>query len=195
MFKGIDVSHHQGNIDWGVVSENADFAIIRMLNSITEDRRFKENLKGTAKHYIPTMLYVYSKGDSLEKLALETEAIVTRYKDLRIDPQTPLFIDWEDSCLTNLTYRAQGNTLLLYLKKLQNSGIANVGWYSSAALASTLVKEYPELALMPLWIAATSRHYSHYYKGNVIAWQHSWKGSIPGIDTNVDLDEYYGFLK
>ena len=55
--KGIDVSHHQGKIDWEkVTADGIQFAIIRagFGNSASQkDERFEENIKGALTEGIP----------------------------------------------------------------------------------------------------------------------------------------------
>ena len=47
LVKGIDVSSYQGKINWSKVAQNADFAIIRVLEAYAgEDSYAKANLKG-----------------------------------------------------------------------------------------------------------------------------------------------------
>ena len=58
MFNGIDVSRHQGNIDWDSVKPNVDFAIIRAgfgKNNI--DAKATRNVSECERLGIPYGLY------------------------------------------------------------------------------------------------------------------------------------------
>ena len=63
--KGLDVSHHQGKIDWEKVSKSdVDFVIIRCGygNNIAsqDDKYFAQNVAGCEKYNIPYGIYIYS---------------------------------------------------------------------------------------------------------------------------------------
>ena len=69
-YKGIDVSKHNGNIDWGKVASSVDFVIIRagfadetfLSNGVDkyEDVNYIKNVEGCEKYNIPYALYFYS---------------------------------------------------------------------------------------------------------------------------------------
>ena len=68
--KGIDVSEHQGNIDWAKVKGNVSFVILRAGygDAITYpnqiDRTFEKNYKGCKNNNIPCGVYWYSYAQS-----------------------------------------------------------------------------------------------------------------------------------
>ena len=60
--KGIDVSYHQGNINWTKVkNDGIKFAIIRAGSGTKEDSKFKENMKGALDAGIQVGVYWFSK--------------------------------------------------------------------------------------------------------------------------------------
>lgn len=77
--KVIDVSHHQGAIDWEQV-KNAGIAgvIIRcgygMDQASQDDREWKRNADACARLGIPFGAYLYSYADSIEKAAKRSAA-------------------------------------------------------------------------------------------------------------------------
>ena len=62
--KGIDVSSYQGNINWNLVKNNIDFAIIRCGYGDNvesqDDKQFMNNVSGCINNNIPFALYLYS---------------------------------------------------------------------------------------------------------------------------------------
>ena len=74
--KGIDVSSHQGKIDWDKVKAGGvEFAIIRCGygSDIKEqdDAEFERNISECARVRIPYGVYLYSYADSVEKARSE----------------------------------------------------------------------------------------------------------------------------
>ena len=66
---GIDVSSHQGVIDWDAVArDNIDFAFIRIGNrgytegKIFLDEYFEDNLEGARAAQLPVGVYIFSQG-------------------------------------------------------------------------------------------------------------------------------------
>ena len=62
--KGIDVSVHQGYIDWSKVAGNIDFAILRIGYEYTLDSRFTEFAAACNQYNIPFGVYIYSYAES-----------------------------------------------------------------------------------------------------------------------------------
>ena len=70
--RGIDVSHHQGEIDWEAVKEDEiDFAIIRCGYgqdfASQDDKYWKANADGCTEYGIPFGTYLYSYATTLKK--------------------------------------------------------------------------------------------------------------------------------
>lgn len=77
MLKGIDVSEHQGKIDWSAVkSSGVDFAIIRAgygREISQKDKQFENNYAGCKASGIPVGAYWYSYATSAEAAKLEAQ--------------------------------------------------------------------------------------------------------------------------
>ncbi|WP_342532839.1 GH25 family lysozyme [Lysinibacillus sp. FSL R5-0849] len=60
MSKIIDISHHQGDIDWSQACNDVDLAIIRIqYGTSTIDRKYLLNIEGSTKYKIPFGVYIY----------------------------------------------------------------------------------------------------------------------------------------
>ena len=76
--QGIDVSSHNGDIDWETVAQNTDFVIIRVgyrgygTGKITADSKFEQNIKGATDAGIRTGVYFYSQATTEEDCLLYT---------------------------------------------------------------------------------------------------------------------------
>ena len=85
---GIDVSHHQGKIDWSKVARSgitsagnlpANFAILKCIyeaQSHRPDERFEDNYRGCIDNAINVGIYVYHASASLADPVAEAEALV-----------------------------------------------------------------------------------------------------------------------
>lgn len=195
MNKGIDVSHHQGDIDWAELSKHIDFAIIRAFNHTTLDRKITQNIEGAVKNHIPFMLYYYSNADSIEKVTKEIATLSELHKqNPYITPYTQLYIDWEALDTRTVNFKNQSKLLLYSINSAKELGFKNVGWYSYAANINGLTTALTTLQKYPIWIASTSKNYAVYYPHTVTGWQYSWKERIPGIKTEVDADIWYSAI-
>jgi len=57
-----DVSHWQGDINWGQAVKELDFAILRVQDGTsTVDRKYKRNAAGANKHGVPFGNYAFTR--------------------------------------------------------------------------------------------------------------------------------------
>ena len=112
--KGLDVSHHQGKIDWEKVSKSdVDFVIIRCGygNNLTsqDDKYFAQNVAGCEKYNIPYGIYIYSYALSKSDAKSEANHVLRLIKSTGAKPTYPIYIDYEDSSQNGLTPKQLGN--------------------------------------------------------------------------------------
>lgn len=56
----IDISHHQGDIDWSEAVKDVDLAIIRtQYGTSTIDRKYVRNIEACMKYKVPFGVYIY----------------------------------------------------------------------------------------------------------------------------------------
>ena len=72
---GIDISHHQGEIDWATVAQSGiNFAIIRStLGGGSLDEKFEQNYAGATANGLGVAVYHYSYAKTTEKACLGCE--------------------------------------------------------------------------------------------------------------------------
>ena len=96
---GIDVSEHNGEIDWEKVKETQDFAFIRVgyrgygNGEIYEDKYAADNLKNANKAKIPVGVYFYTQAVTAEEAEDEADFVYDIIKKYNID--LPVMIDFE----------------------------------------------------------------------------------------------------
>lgn len=187
IYRGIDVSKHQGNIDWDKVKASGavDFAIIRAgygkeTNQV--DSQFERNYSECQRVGIPVGAYWYSYATTAEEAEQEADVFLQAIKGKQF--AYPLAYDIEES-----KSLANANTLCAAFC----SAIEKVGYYAAiytykSALENNLddsVKSRYDVFLSHIGVSQTT------YQGDYGLWQYSWTGKIDGITTNVDLDYAY----
>ena len=188
--KGIDVSKHQGVIDWKKVkADGVRFVIIRAgygRELSQEDERFKANYNGCKDNGIPCGVYWYSYAVTVEEAKKEAEVCLEVIKGKQFE--YPIYFDIEEKKQLALGKSACTEIAKAFLETVENAGYW-VGIYSSKShLESYISKEVRER--YAVWVA----HYDvekTSYKGQFGMWQKSSTGKIDGINGNVDLNECY----
>jgi len=125
MSKIIDISHHQGDIDWSEASKDVDLAIIRtQYGTSTIDRKYVQNIEGCNKYKIPFGVYIYVTYKN------EAEALA-QAKDFynRAKCHNPLFyvVDVEESFGASIQNIVQGTQA--FVDYLKSKGV-KVGLYT-----------------------------------------------------------------
>ena len=188
MLKGIDVSHHQGAIDWTKVK--ADFALIRAgygKYAWQEDPYLEANIQGAAARNIPIGVYWYSYADTIAEAKQEAEVcltVINPYKDKIV---LPVFFDqeYEPAIL------AAGNSIrteccVAFIKAIEAAGY-KAGLYGSQDWLDNKIddSQIPETATV--WVAQYSNKCT--YKGRYTIWQYTSSGKVDGIKGRVDLNQ------
>lgn len=192
--QGIDVSYHQGTIDWEKVknSGQVDFAIIRcgigMDQTNQDDTQWENNTSECERLGIPYGTFLYSYADTVEKARSEAQHVVRLVQGKNLT--YPIYYDMEDNSVMNkIDSKTAGEIAQTFLNTLEANGYKNVAVYSSKSLFETkltadIFNRYPR------WVA----HYNDTcgYQGSYHMWQYINKGQIDGITGNVDLDYKIG---
>ena len=192
--QGIDVSYHQGTIDWEKVknSGQVDFAIIRcgigMDQTNQDDTQWENNTSECERFGIPYGTFLYSYADTVEKARSEAQHVVRLVHGKNLT--YPIYYDMEDNSVMNkIDSKTAGEIAQTFLNTLEANGYKNVAVYSSKSLFETkltadIFNRYPR------WVA----HYNDTcgYQGSYHMWQYTNKGQIDGITGNVDLDYKIG---
>lgn len=187
--KGIDVSHHQGAIDWEKVSKtDIQFAIIRCGygNDMTsqDDTYFKSNIAGCEKYGIPYGIYIYSYATNKTMAQSEANHVLRLIHETNANPTYPIWYDMEDSCQANLTAAVLGNIAETFCNAIISAGY-DVGVYANLNWWNTKLTD-KRFDAWKRWVA----QYNSYclYEGEYVMWQFTSQGTVDGIDGNTDLN-------
>lgn len=185
--KGIDLSTHNGHIDFSVL--DVDFAIIRAgygrLVS-QKDARFEENYNGLKSRKIPTGAYWYSYAKSESEAIQEAKAFLQVIKGKQFE--MPVYFDLEEASQFALGKSAVSKIIRAFLETVEKEGYF-VGLYMSAYYLSTYVEDDIKKRYA-IWVA----HYGVQkpsYNGDYGIWQYSSTGKVNGISGNVDMNVCY----
>ena len=193
---GIDVSKYQKVIDWDAVAKSGvDFAIIRAgyrgskTGAIVEDPYFDRNVEGANKAGIKVGLYFFTQAINEVEAVEEASVILSLARKYNID--YPLFIDTEgaggNGRADKLDKTIRTDICDAFCQTIENAGYlagvyASKSWYNNNL-------EYNKLARYNIWLAQYSENVT--FDEDYHIWQYTSKGSINGIEGNVDLNISY----
>lgn len=191
---GIDVSRHNGNIDWNAVkASGVDFVIIRCgyrgssSGVLIEDQNFRTNIKGATAAGLKVGVYVFSQAVNEVEAVKEASLAVSLVKGYNLT--YPIFIDTESSGgradkIDKATRTAIVNAFCQTVTSAgYKAGIyASKSWYEDK-LNMGAIGNYK------IWLAQYQPKPT--YNGRYEMWQYSSKGKISGINGNVDLNYSY----
>lgn len=186
--QGIDVSAHQGTINWASVkAAGIDFAILRcgygMDQTDQDDRYFEYNASECERLGIPYGVYIYSYADSVERAESEADHVLRLINGRKLS--FPVYYDMEDSSTIGSNYAAIAST---FCEKILLAGYpvgvyANLYWWNTY-LTDDCFDNWHR------WVAQYND--SCGYTGEYDMWQYSNTGSVSGISGNVDMNYLIG---
>lgn len=198
MLKGIDVSHHQGEIDWSKVT--ADFALIRAgygKYAWQEDPYLEANIQGAAARNIPIGVYWYSYADTIAEAKQEAEVCLTVIQPYRRYISLPVFFDQEyEPDILGISKSARTRCCTEFLKVIEEAGY-KIGMYGSKDWLENKINVGQLDEDTTYWVAQYDVDECTYV-GIWSVWQYTSKGRVDGISGNVDLnqakDDFVGLI-
>lgn len=206
---GIDVSHHQGKIDWKRVATKGitsignlpvNFAILKCIyesKSHGTDPQFEANYRGCLDNAINVGVYVYHGAESLRDPEAEAKALLKVLNGRKL--HLGIWHDLEDKAL-----QSAGNAAINALLKIQDdifkaAGYSDIGIYCNKYWYDKILDtKYLRTIYKYWWIARYLKNDVGQIPGDSMspksfadAWQFSSKGRVDGIAGNVDLDIDY----
>lgn len=193
--KGIDVSEHQGDIDWGrVKAAGYDFAFLRIgyrgygeQGTLCADAKFQQNIVNAHNAGVEVGVYLFSQAVSVDEALQEAGLVLEQLQGHSLE--LPVVFDPErirdDAARTdNVTGEQFTKNTVLFCEKMKEAGYQPMIY--SNMLWEAFEYDMEALADYPIWYAdyepvpQTPYYFSF--------WQYSEKGSVDGIAGNVDLN-------
>lgn len=188
MKNGIDISSHQGIVNWEKVT--AEFVIIRAGWSWYEggmniDKQFLENVAGAGGAGVPWGVYLYA----YDKTPAAARIAAGQLADLLDQYQIPYPVayDFEDNQYLTMGKAANTAICKAFLETLQCRG-----YYAMLYTYTNFAKNYLDMGALSaydFWVADYTGKVG--WTGEYGIWQYSGSGAAPGISTTVDLDRAY----
>lgn len=187
---GIDVSHHQGAIDWQKVADaGVEFAIIRLGyrgltgGALHTDDRMVENLQGARAAGLKVGAYFYSQAVSVEEARQEAAYALELLGDTALE--LPLVFDWEQEKRTeNVPISVATACAVAFCEEVSAAGYQPMVYFNGYQAKNLMDME--QLEGYPWWLAMYDIRAEFPCRMDI--WQYSCTGSIPGIQGNVDLN-------
>ena len=191
--KGMDISVFQGDISWSKVT-GIDFVIIRAgygKNNI--DTKAVQNIKGCTDRKIPFGLYWFSYALSVSDAAKEADYVCDIADKYKITFPVIAY-DWEydsDDYAAekgvSMTNDKRYQFAVAFLKRVKERGYTPVIYTNY----DYLNKGFKALtSAYDVWFAYPGGDSKPSITGLTI-WQYSWKGDVPGINADVDMNYCY----
>ena len=197
--KGIDVSKHQGNIDWTkVAADGVEFAFIRVglrgygtEGKLVEDEYFEQNVKGALQAGIKVGVYFYSQAITDEELLEEANLVLEKVKPYNIE--LPIVFDVEKVSggkgrANELSVEERTRLTALFCQTIQDAGYKPMIYHNMEM--GTLMLDLGQLEQYDKWFAYYND--DQYYPNAYKVWQYSEKGAVDGINEEVDLNIWFG---
>ena len=187
--KGIDVSYHQGIIDWGKVKQtDIEFVLIRCGYGDDDigqdDKYFKQNIQGCSENNIQYGIYIYSHAINTEMAKSEVNHVLRLVRETNANPTYPIYYDIEANEQEKLSNDLLGNIAETFCNKILEAGY-KVGIYSNLYWWNNRLTD-KRFENWDKWVAQynSSCDYSRQYN----IWQFTDGGNGTGIPESVDVN-------
>ena len=188
---GIDVSKYQGKIDWDLVKESGiSFAILRsIMQDGFVDPFFETNLAECMRLGIDYSCYRYCYAQTHDAARREADLVINLLKDRKM----PIWYDMEEKTTAALGKDTIEGIVLSFIGECKEAGF-DVGIYCNKTWYDNYISQYLK-DRYSFWIARYKieddgqihEDIKPNWK-NVVCWQYTSKGRVPGIVGDVDCD-------
>ena len=193
---GIDVSKHNGNIDWNAVKNSGvSFVIIRCgyrgsaTGVLVEDPMFRSNIKGAKAAGLKVGVYFFCQAVNEVEAVEEASMAVSLVSGYGLD--MPIFLDVESANGgrgDQISKETRTAVCKAFCQTVQNSGYS-AGIYANKTWLNEKIN-IGSLTSYKIWLAQYASTPT-YTTTRYDMWQYSSKGKISGISGDVDLDIRY----
>ncbi len=191
--KILDISKYQPNVDYKTVAQNIDGVILRIgitywgKQDMGIDPYFEKHYAGFKAVGCPVGVYYYSAADNVEVAKKEAEFCLSLMKGKQFE--LPVFYDVENNERQGkLTKQQLTDIVDVFCSTIEKQGYF-VGYYSYTVWLQTKFNTNYLSSKYTLWKA----DYRLLYDKKIACSMHQYtsKGTVPGINGNVDLNNCF----
>ncbi len=191
---GIDVSSHQGEIDWTAAAQDGiSFAIVRLgwrgysLGEICKDELCLKNLQEARDNGLLVGAYFYSQAVNPEEAREEAELALEALDGFALD--LPIYYDWELDTNSGSRSATMDHSTLTQCAETFCSTIEGSGYDAGIYFYRSLGEDTYDMSSLSnydSWLSQPASRPSFSLAFSI--WQYTYEGQIAGISTNVDRD-------
>lgn len=194
----IDVSKHNGDIDWNAVkAAGVDYAIIRVgyrgygTARLVQDACFDQNMRGAINAGIRVGAYIVTQAVNTEEAVEEASFIVEKCRGYNVTLPLAIDVEWttnRDGRADYISVSTRTDVINAFARTVMNSGYtamayANKDWFENKIYSGNLFSS------CKIWLAQY-RNTEYTYGGRVNMWQYTSKGRVDGINGDVDISAW-----
>lgn len=201
---GVDVSEHNGKIDWQKIKETQDFAFVRVgyrgygNGSLAEDKYVKENLQGANDVKLPVGVYFYTQAVNEKEASKEADFVYNIIKHYNVE--LPVIIDFEYPAdndgnamgrLRHANLSRDENTKIInaFIERMQKKGYIS-GVYASSSFFARHIDTKALNKNSFIWVADYNDSVT--FDVDYTVWQYSQTGKLDGNGSEyIDLNYWY----
>lgn len=204
VYHGIDVSYHNGTIDWdSVAADGVEYAFLRVgyrgygNGSLQQDSKFTTYAPAALSAGIPIGAYYFTEATNEQEAIEEAEDCIRIIQENNIDVTLPIALDYEyqynaagqlASPKAGLSKAEATANCIAFCDTIAAAGYTPIIYANSNDLTKLIDGESLS-EKYGIWLAnyTTKTKYSGTYQ----IWQYSSKGSVDGISGNTDCNFWY----
>jgi GH25 family lysozyme M1 (1,4-beta-N-acetylmuramidase) len=191
---GVDVSHHQKEIDWGrVAADGIDFAMIRVgyrgseQGTLQEDTYFRDNITSAAAVGVSVGAYFFSQATSEAEAIQEADFVVDALSGAEVT--MPVVFDIEDvegaaSRTRDLTPEQVTSFARAFCDRVSAAGYTPMVYANTRWFVARMNLE--DLSSYGKWLAQYFESPAYPYEFEI--WQYTNTGRVDGIKGDVDMN-------
>lgn len=204
VYHGIDVSYHNGTIDWdSVAAAGVEYAFLRVgyrgygNGSLQQDSKFTTYAAGAAAAGVPIGVYYFTEATNEEEAIEEANDCIRIIQENNINVSLPIALDYEYQYNTagqlvspkaGLSKTAATANCQAFCDTIAAAGYTPIIYANKSDLV-TLIDGASLAESYGIWLAnyTTTTTYSGTYQ----IWQYTSSGSVDGISGKVDCNFWY----
>ncbi len=199
VLRGIDVSKHQGEIDWEkAAADGIDFAILRVggrgwtEGQIYDDACFEEYYASANAEGLRLGYYFYSQAVTTAEAVEEADYVIDKLRGRRVDG--PVVFDWETagskSARTNdLPVSVVCDCAVAFCERIREAGYTPMVYMN--AYDGYVRYNVGRLKDYAIWYAGQYNGEYPRFMYDFEIWQYTSSGDLDGINDGVDMDLWF----